>query len=227
MSSCRAESFRILPGPSLSVNGPVYAPQHQLAGGSYNSTNQIHLIAQPLAGNQASYTPVQVFLPPMYSAPLGAVSLPDTTDEGLLHYFMTVASKTWSALDSFGEHVVEKAWSEETDVPLGSPSSAMLLPSPVDTASSTCGQSLHGALLHAMLCASATHSHNLSRSISSGPTNYGQQAKKHRVESFRLLNASVSGLGEGSGELLSRSHAESRVATVMLLILSSVSHRRE
>lgn len=52
--------------------------------------------AQPL------FTPVQVFLPPMYSAPLGPVNLPDTTDEGLLHYFMTVASKTWSALDSFG-----------------------------------------------------------------------------------------------------------------------------
>jgi hypothetical protein len=52
-----------------------------------------------------SYTPVQVFLPPMYNGPVGAVSLPDTTDEGLLHYFMTIASKTWSALDSFGERV--------------------------------------------------------------------------------------------------------------------------
>jgi hypothetical protein len=66
---------------------------------------QQHATSQPnpLGRHMAnSYTPVQVFLPPMYTTPVGAVSLPDTTDEGLLHYFMTVASKTWSALDSFG-----------------------------------------------------------------------------------------------------------------------------
>lgn len=100
----------------------------------------------------------------------------------------------------------------------------MLLPAPVDTSSSTCAQSLHGALLHAMLCASATHSHNLSRSVGPGSANYGQQAKKHRVESFRLLHASVSGAAaeHGSSDLMTRNRAESRVATVMLLILSSV-----
>lgn len=209
--------------PSNSNGSSIFSQQQQQSShGLYQTTNEIHLITPSLAGTQASYTPVQVFLPPMYSAPLGAVSLPDTTDEGLLHYFMTVASKTWSALDSFGE----LAWpnlSTLADRPLGSPSSAMLLPAPVDTASSTCGQSLHGALLHAMLCASATHSHNLSRSVSSGSTNYGQQAKKHRVESFRLLKASVSGSQDGEGEVQGRTQAESRVATVMLLVLSSVS----
>lgn len=103
----------------------------------------------------------------------------------------------------------------------------MLLPAPVDTTSSTCAQSLHGALLHAMLCASATHSHNLSSSVAPGSHNYGQQAKKHRVESFRLLHASVSGVADpqDASGLTFRNRAESRVATVMLLIMSSVSTR--
>jgi hypothetical protein len=98
----------------------------------------------------------------------------------------------------------------------------MLLPPPVNTLSSSSGQSLHGALLHAMLCASATHSNNLAR-ISSEHTNYGQQAKRHRLEASRLLNASVSASDAGRNDMSITSTAESRVATVMLLVLSSVS----
>lgn len=98
----------------------------------------------------------------------------------------------------------------------------MLLPPPVNTASSSSGQSLHGALLHAMLCASATHSNNLAR-LSAEQNNYGQQAKRHRLEASRLLNASVSASDAGRNDMSTTSTAESRVATVMLLILSSVS----
>jgi hypothetical protein len=98
----------------------------------------------------------------------------------------------------------------------------MLLPPPVNTLSSSSGQSLHGALLHAMLCASATHSNNLAR-LSSERANYGQQAKRHRLEASRLLNASVSASDAGRNDMSITSTAESRVATVMLLVLSSVS----
>jgi hypothetical protein len=73
-----------------------------------------------------------------------------------------------------------------------------------------------------MLCASATHSNNLAR-LSAEQTNYGQQAKVHRLEAFRLLNASVSASDAGRNDMSATSKAESRVATVMLLILSSVS----
>jgi hypothetical protein len=101
----------------------------------------------------------------------------------------------------------------------------MLLPPPVNTSSSSSGQALHGALLHAMLCASATHSNNLAR-LSAEQTNYGKQAKRHRLESFRLLHASVSASDANQDGMSSTSRAESRVATVMLLILSSVGESR-
>jgi hypothetical protein len=96
------------PTADLRPVATIQLPTVPSASHSFDSSQpylQQHATSQPnqLGRHMAnSYTPVQVFLPPMYTTPVGAVSLPDTTDEGLLHYFMTVASKTWSALDSFG-----------------------------------------------------------------------------------------------------------------------------
>lgn len=77
-------------------------PQVLEASLAITATAEMATLSGSAVADQPFFTPVQVFLPPMYSAPLGPVNLPDTSDEGLLHYFMTVASKTWSALDSFG-----------------------------------------------------------------------------------------------------------------------------
>jgi len=81
----------VFPAPHSFDPSPAYLQQHTTLRPNQLGRHEVN-----------SYTPVQVFLPPMYTTPVGAVNLPDTSDEGLLHYFMTVASKTWSALDSFG-----------------------------------------------------------------------------------------------------------------------------
>lgn len=79
----------------------VMDPQGEVTSNSETASSRAPMLVDMESPPQP-HEPIQSFIPPVFSAPFGAVTLPGLSDRELMQYFVSVASRTASAINANG-----------------------------------------------------------------------------------------------------------------------------